>query len=408
MIAPMELPTLRVSDRLRSVMAYAKLARPQPRMLVLESRYWLDIACEHAAQQLGWPFRVVPVALEGTMGREAYEALFRALAEFRPDFVLTVNLSGMDVHGMLARFFNDIRLPYVAWFVDNPRTILMGRSLYGGEYAVALTWEERYAEYLRGCGFSAVHHVPMAVDPTVFDAEPAEEWRHPPTFVGSSNTEFAEREGAWIHERPELAAAVETAFEQGRVTRERFAEGLESILGADHVSGLDAEARRHVECYLFTEGTRRLRHALVEALEPDGLRVRGDEGWKANGRAVGAPLPYMTELPAFYRDCEINLNVTSIQMATTVNQRVFDCPAAGGFLLTDAQPGLEALFEPGREAAVYGSFDECRDLLQYYRRKPEERVAIVRRARRRIFAEHTYAHRLEHIAELLRQPFASA
>src|SRR5690606_12068085 len=93
----------------------------------------------------------------------------------------------------------------------------------------------------------------------------------------------------WSRRWNPMACAVGAACDPGRVTRARVAAGLESIRGAAHGAGRDAEARRRVECYLFTEGTRRLRHALVEALEPDGLRVRGDEGWKANGRAVGAP-----------------------------------------------------------------------------------------------------------------------
>jgi spore maturation protein CgeB len=89
-------------------------------------------------------------------------------------------------------------------------------------------------------------------------------------------------------------------------------------------------------------------------------------------------------------------------MAAAVNQRVFDCPAAGGFLLTDAQPSLASLFDAG-EVAVYHSIEECRDLLRWYRARPRSRCQLVSKARLRILDQHTYAHRLRQIADVLRE-----
>jgi spore maturation protein CgeB len=139
----------------------------------------------------------------------------------------------------------------------------------------------------------------------------------------------------------------------------------------------------------------------VQALEPEGIGVRGDEEWAAFFHRAGGPINYEHDLPNFYRACEVNLNVTSIEMPTAVNQRVFDCPAAGGFLLTDAQSSLATLFEAD-EVAAYHSFDECRDLLRWYRANPEARFEIIRKARLRILDQHTYAHRLRQIVEVLR------
>jgi len=90
-----------------------------------------------------------------------------------------------------------------------------------------------------------------------------------------------------------------------------------------------------------------------------------------------------------------------------VNQRVFDCPAAGGFLLTDAQGDIEDLFDPGNEVAAYRSWEECRDLLRFYRARPDARLEIVRAARRRVLSEHTYAHRLDRIVSQVHETFCS-
>ena len=390
---------------MREVLSYDKLAGEAPRMLVLESQYWLDAACTHAALGMGWEVRVAPVVPEGVLPREAIALLLETLVDFRPDFILTINLSGMDVDGIFARLFEDLRIPYVTWFVDDPRTIIMGRDTYASSCAVALTWENAYSDYLSCVGFPVVRHLPLAVDPTVFDTEPADSWDFPPTFVGNSMLEFCEREWAWVNKRPMLASAMREAFDAQRVTRESFAKGLDALLDDSLLEGLDEDEKRHAELLFFIEGSGRLRHELVRLLEPEGLEVRGDDQWQRVSVKPGGAINYTCELPAFYRSCEINLNITSIQMATTVNQRVFDCPAAGGFLLTDAQAALWDLFDVDTEVACYRSFEECLQLFRWFRARPAARREIARRARKRILGEHTYAQRLREIVEVVRDRF---
>ncbi len=403
----MGLSTLKISDRLRSLMAYDKFAGPAPRMLVLETRYWLDGACLRAARRRGWEVLSVPVVMEGILPRSSLEGLLHGLGTFRPDFVLTVNFAGMDEGGLLARIFSDLGIPYVAWFIDNPRTILMDRLAFASDYAVAVSWERAYIPYLEGLGFPVVRHLPLGVDTELFDGVPDDPPRLPPTFVGNTDTLLAEREWDWLQARPGLARAVADALDAGRVTREAFAEGLTRLLGRDTAAALDPEERRHAEYYLFLEGTRRHRLAWIGSLASEGVETRGDEAWRTVCPRAGGPVHYEAELPGFYRACAVNLNSTSLQMPTAVNQRVFDCPAAGGFLLTDAQADLEELFDPDTEVAVYRSNEECRDRLRYYRDRPEARGTVVANARRRIQAHHTYERRLETLAGILRERFAS-
>lgn len=386
-------------------MSYDKLSGPTPRIMILESRYWLDSACRNAAIDLGWEVEIVPIVAEGVMPRENIEHLLGTLIDFRPDFILSVNLGGMDEEGLFARLFEDLHVPYIGWFVDDPRTILMGRSVYTSDYTVALTWEQSYEEYLSDIGFPVVHTLPLAVDPTIFDSGPSDNCDLPPTFVGNSMESFADREWAWISENTNVAEEVQEAFDTGRITRETFAQGLESMLDKCVLDELDIHDKRHVEMLFFIEGTRRLRHGLVSTLEPDGIKVRGDEGWAKSFSCADGPINYEHDLPIFYRQCKVNLNTTSIQMKTTVNQRVFDCPAAGGFLLTDSQSALEDFFDVEGEIACYNSFEECRDLIHFYQDNSKARIKIINNARKRILAEHTYTHRLETIKELIRERY---
>ena len=90
----------------------------------------------------------------------------------------------------------------------------------------------------------------------------------------------------------------------------------------------------------------------------------------------------------------MNLNITSAQMPSAVNQRVFDVPLVGGFVLTDAQSDLQELFEP-TELATFHSAEELVDKARYYLHHAQERLRISQAARAKILQRHTYVHRLQ-------------
>jgi spore maturation protein CgeB len=176
----MQTTRLNVSPRMKALMQYDKCAGPSPRILVLHGNYWLDNACFNAAADMGWEIARAPVSMAGTMSKEMIALLFQALTEFKPDFILSINLSGMDQNGMFAHLFADLAIPYVTWFVDDPRTIIMGRNEYATDFAIALTWGKAYKHYLEQRGFAEVHVVPLAADHTLFNNQPTQDMHHPP------------------------------------------------------------------------------------------------------------------------------------------------------------------------------------------------------------------------------------
>lgn len=65
----------------------------------------------------------------------------------------------------------------------------------------------------------------------------------------------------------------------------------------------------------------------------------------------------------------------------------------------DDVPGLEELFEIGREIVVYKSPQHFRELADYYLAHPAERDAIMERGRARVMRDHTYEQRLRVILD---------
>jgi spore maturation protein CgeB len=399
----MDGPRLKITAGMRALMDYRKFAG-RTRMLILETQYFFDKSWICAAESLGWETAAAPSAMVGDLTRDDIVALFTSVGEFKPDFILASNYAGMDMYGMFSRFFEDVRIPYVSWFTDTPRMILFDRQVYCSHYSVAATWERAYTGHFRELGFEHVFYMPLATDPALFNGEPAEHCPRPLAFVGTSM--IGEVNEAWekLAHLPHVIQAVHHAFDARRVTRERFAQGIQAILDVGLFDALSPSERRNVELCIIYEATRRQRADLVQRLAPLGLEVRGDPEWlKVYPRADG-PVGYYTDLASFYRDTSVNVNTTSLQMKSAVNQRVFDCPAAGGFLITDAQGDLEELFEPD-EVVTYSSLDELNDKATYYLAHPEQRVAVVRRAQRRIGEQHTHAHRLHALEGYLKERY---
>jgi len=398
---------LEISAGLRDLMRYRKFADATPRVLVGHTQYWVDDACVRAAERMGWRVQKTPLVMKGQLTREHLQGLFESLVTFKPDFILTSNLAGMDVEGLLARFYADLEIPHATWFVDEPRSIVMGRKTFASDYAVAFTWERAYLPYLKRAGFASVEYLPLAADTAFFNSEPATEWSRGATFVGSSMTDFAALEFERLEPWPNLQAAVSEALNNDFVTRERFGQGLETIIDESILKNVDGHGRRQAELVCFIEGTRILRHAFARQLSNDGMEIHGDDGWQSAGITSSPSVDYAAGLPALYRSSRVNLNITSIQMPTAVNQRVFDCPAAGGFLLTDAQEDLETLFDAPRETARFTDIEEARDLTRYFTAHDSERIAVTQHARERILSEHTYEHRLQTITNHLKKIYGN-
>jgi spore maturation protein CgeB len=100
------------------------------------------------------------------------------------------------------------------------------------------------------------------------------------------------------------------------------------------------------------------------------------------------------EHPSFYCAQRFTLNVTRAAMVDAGHSpsvRLFEAAACGTPIISDAWIGLDEFFEPDAEILVTRSADET---LAYVRDLPEDaRLALAERARARVLAQHTAAHR---------------
>lgn len=345
--------------------------------------------------------------------RDALEAL---VAAARPSLFFSINFQGLDPYGERYHFLRHAGTRTAVWCVDNPWHLLQGlKSNYWMDVDLFVT-DASFIGPLRRHGATRAHHLPLAVWPEHFAAPDAlsasqssdveKKLDQRLVFVGRS--EFPGKRGFFAGQRlaPGLWREAELMLERGE--RPDFAWWT-SRLGLD---SLWPDVAVRAAGYGAEEASRVWRVRCLLAAAGQGLLVYGDEGWRAQlGPAAGEgarsyelrpPVDYYGELKNIYAQARYTLNVTSLLLPAGLTQRHFDVWAAGGFLLTDATPGLEifpaALTEPIR---FHSSTGDCGIAATLARLESDAAARRELRAawRALLFSEHTYAQRMSAVLE---------
>ena len=106
----------------------------------------------------------------------------------------------------------------------------------------------------------------------------------------------------------------------------------------------DRRNRTWFRSYIIHTASMMRRKQVIAPLVSSGIQTFGDpEGWRdlcGDNLKTNPDIDYRADLSQIYRNIEINVNITSCQMPSAVNQRVFDIPSCGGFVISDMQDDL--------------------------------------------------------------------
>jgi spore maturation protein CgeB len=132
------------------------------------------------------------------------------------------------------------------------------------------------------------------------------------------------------------------------------------------------------------------RFVVAGALYPPGLV------WPANVDHLPHVAP--GDHRAFYGQQRYTLNVTRADMVAAGHApsvRLFEAAACGVPIVSDAWPGLESFFVPGREILIAGSPREVRGLIEDLPEHQRRRIGAA--GRQRVLSAHTSGHRAEQL-----------
>ena len=390
---------------------YPRFKSKLPKILLITSQYFLIGEIIDACERMGVEYRLLHISNEEVAQNDFVERLLKAVLEFEPDFAFTINHLGVDREGLLVDLLSQIKLPLASWFVDNPHLILYQYQGLTSPWTTIFTWDTDNIASLKKDGHKHVFYLPLGTTPERFSQNPPftppASWRSRVSFVGNSMVEKVAKRMEVAQPGPELLAAYRELAGGFSKHDERC---VYTYLCNQHPEFLPAysklqsvERRLAFETMLTWEATRQYRNSCVEQILPFNPLILGDVGWKSTFSQKPfawrwhAEISYYDQLPFFYPLSEINFNCTSKQMKGAVNQRVFDVPAAGAFVLTDWRDQMQHLFEPEKEIIFYNSPAEVPELIHFYLNNEGARNKVIAAAQKRIFAQHTYVHRLQSI-----------
>ncbi len=324
----------------------------------------------------------------------------RIAQEFHPTHFLSVNLKGIDSEGEILHWAERLGIQVHTWFVDDPRPIALALSSTYFSQIHAWCWERHYLPWLAQKDFIKPRWLPLAGAPQLF--HPMSSIPHFPSgwlFVGSpmgkTYLDRIRRSFLWS---PSHQSLVESLAQQ--VFTNQLSPS--DVYQHSSIPFVDERNRTWFTSLVLHTASHLRRVSTLKPLLNQHLTCIGDpNGWKEYLGSSVQTLPevdYRSGLNQFYQAGSLHINSTSCQMPTSVNQRVFDIPLAGGFLLTDAQADLKELFASD-EVPIYETPAHALELTKFYSSHDVERNQITEKAKRRVLNAHTYDRRIREILE---------
>jgi len=266
----------------------------------------------------------------------------------------------------------------------------------------AFSWERAYVSWLMSAGFASPSWLPLAGDPHLFsDAGKLATTDLDLVFTGSAMGQSflnqIRKSFLWSATmEPEIQQRAAALF--AKILAEPMQKGLEpfEVLGPWKPFE-DERNRTWLQSLIQHSASHIKRRHFLKPLVPQGLIFAGDPlGWQETFGPEITTLPdinYRTELRSHYQRAMIHINITSCQMPTALNQRLFDIPLSGSFVISDPQSDVFELFG-NNLVPTYASTEELQDLVRFYSTAHRERQNLVLRMRHTVLAEHTYSHRM--------------
>ena len=391
------------APKLRSYFKYKKFQGPSYRIIFLTFDYFLQGQLISELERRG--HQVIPLSIPtGQAVKAVLHTILTKAIEVRPDAIMSLNSLGFDSKGRVINILSEMEIPVIIWYQDN--------HLFDGPYfqdsspdwAIAFTYERTALPTLREVGFQHAYYLPLATDESICGdptQRPDTSLQEKVTFVG---TTFAKADKKYFHR--EFKQLLEKwDIDLAAIKRQEGRVKLEPIFAPFRDKFDSSEVFYHFMASVVVQQTRRHRLAVLKALIDDiPLAIFGPEDWLKHipPEIFRGPVEHGPEAAGVFRSSGVNLSLTTFQQETALNQRYFDIPLCGGFLLSEWQDAVADHFDLESEAITFMTIDELRDKSRYYLQHPAAREKIIAKARRRVEREHLIKHRVTTILDTVK------
>lgn len=397
-----------------NIASHAQLKTKMPKIFYINFSYYLSGEIPEALSELQCPYLNFEPKniLKGINIVEFLPRLISAILKYKPDLVLAINANGIDNSGALASFLDKHGIPLLVWFVDNPELFILGKEKAYPPRSLFFTCDPQGPQKVKHLIDIQTQVLPLAADKRIFQPISQNHARSV-SFVGST---WTSKIAACLKNFKFHRYFLLQSDHLSKILAEfKPADGIEFIKSNfsdtyDKITQtLSLETQNAFWNLVYCKANRIYRKSCIEKTLRWNPLIAGDKYWKsilhADKFEYHPPIAYGSEVFKLYTMSCINFSCSSIQMSEAVTQRVFDVPASGGFVITDAREQMSQLFDADKEYVSYSSIYEIKHLIEKYLRDDKARLSIIKSARLRIANEHTYTHRVKTIIDIARESF---
>ncbi len=331
-------------------------------------------------------------------------ALLKQIAAERPDAMMMINRSPGEFAQQ--EQFDRLQMPRFVWCIDDPNCFV-GNAF--GRHDFVFTWDKAYTEDLRNKNAQSVDHFPYVADMDKAPAQFEERFSSPVSYIGQVKCLDAEELGLSDSEAQLVQKAGRLKAQHRNRSYQSLLLELQSDFGLNLIKHENDVAPRQLRYATYIVANAHWRIAVLDKARPFGLKIYGNDDWKAYlqnnplADCFCGPADPERDAPNIFYSSKVNLNIHSLQALTSLNQRDFNCPLVGGFILTDWVEGAEDFFEPDVELAFYHNLNELEDKLAFFLEHDDERRQLIERGQARVLRDHVYSVRAPKAFETFQQ-----
>ncbi len=367
---------------------------------------------QSALRQLGHQVTGIPITGFDASREEIRDALEKALASVRCDFLFSFNYApNASICCM------ELGIKYVSWVYDSPHIQVYSYTVLNDCNYIFLFDYALYQELAQG-GISTVYYLPLAVNAGRLEAQVSQvpaNYACDISFVGSTYSEPKHRlydkfQGISPYAKGYLDSLIEM---QRRVygyhfLQEMLSETVLEEMQKVYPTNPDAAtvmkpAALYADYVLARQVTALERREILEML-PGQYAVHlytREANLRIPGVENKGQVDYYREMPYVFAGSKINLNITLRSIRTGIPLRAFDIMGSGGFLLSNYQQELPEYFVPDEDFVYYSDYQDLLAKVDYYLHHDKERQEIAMNGCRKVRTQHTYENRIQTMLDII-------
>ena len=324
---------------------------------------------------------------------------------FNPDQALGYNDTGIFPNGD-SHMLEQMSIPFNGLFFDNPFYFMHNLKFCKNKQLVRIfTLDEYYIPPLKEGGFINTHYMPIAT--SIQHRSLKVKNRFNPNkfiFTATVKQKFNADNLAQEVDNKNDKGFIKYAFNQINETEcfsipELF-ESYKHFYTKDYI-----RFQNEIWFKIDNQCSSILRLKTIEALEDFEVDIYGGNNWeKVKLSHKHTYLGYMnyTNLPDAYNTALGTICRTPLNIQNGIQQRILDCGAAQGLIISDYRPILEEHFELDKELFVYRNCDELVEKVKFLKNNPKAVEKSKKLLHKKVLKQHTWDLRIKELISYMR------